>query len=740
MSSVFSDYVRSLGAGGEPPDPSTFDRLLAKLRGALVYELKKRSLWSSPPSYLGVYGGAQWTEGDLLEELLLDCYLFIFIRRLPGLTRQLAVRSNIDGLIFLNIRHFLYEAQRRHDPLGFRIFEVLQAAVLSLLEAGVLRVLAGDAKVRNDTVLGFTAWGDPQAASGLDLRPQAEAWNSQLLPELITARSKDDVRRRLESLIATLPGEGVEVFGFGDLIEPMKDDARARWQAIRLRSEVEGAGGEGGGEPAQAAGWARPDRGFEERESFEKLIDCVDRGLEQLEARARTQEYLRRLWLFLRSWTSEPGDRSSAKSETAAERDRGERFPSDLQLSRELQIPRGRIPGLKATLGRLVDDCRDRISGKPENEGGPGAVYDTGAAVGQTSQAGSGGSVMESKDRREQLRLQTGEAAARYARQSARTARLEDRPPQPGDTFLFAEASALPVEWALLEPDAADPRRVLVAPVDDRPFAGSRDVATAGVEVVRCGLATWLDLEALEVERRAGALEDEDLERARRRGAEIAGGTLRATASEGEVDGSPEYLGWMRMLAEARTALPGDPRPASPEVLWAVRPSTVARFRRPKDRRPDAGASPAWKSPSVAYALAAAFAAAALGLSLLVGQLRRELSRPLVLPASTGPEIVFLDPDRLPETLTLTATASHVSVFLILSRVDDAAVYRVEVLEQRNDEVLWTSGEMTGDTQFLLALPRRLLTAAEYRLRLYSRDESGEDKFLEEREVRVQVE
>jgi len=73
-----------------------------------------------------------------LEELLADCYAFIFVDRLRTLQVQLAIKPNIDGLIFLNIRNFLYERQKDHDPLGYHVFTVVVAAVKKCLANGVL--------------------------------------------------------------------------------------------------------------------------------------------------------------------------------------------------------------------------------------------------------------------------------------------------------------------------------------------------------------------------------------------------------------------------------------------------------------------------------------------------------------------------------------------------------------------------------------------------------------------------
>lgn len=762
MSSFFSEYVRSLGPRGEPPDPENFGELLDQLGGALVHEMKKRSLWSAPPSYLGIYGGARWTDEGVLEELLFDCYEFTFIRRLQGLQNQLSVRRNIDGLIFLNIRHFLYEVQKRYDPLGFRTFEVLQQVLSRLLERGVMHLLAGDPKVRNDTVLGFTPFEDPQTARDIDLRSQVIAWNNELLPEMITAWNREPTLAKLQTLIVGLPATGVEVFQFRDLIEPMKDDVRGRWHAIQLAAEGETTLQRSGGDLVSIVRWVRPELHFEHRRSYQELLECVAESLEKLEARAKTKEYLHRLWLFLRGWAAESSEASPRgarpasmareserstqmptlqspgaarePSEAATPQDLQGGMPSDKKLSELLRIPRGRIPNLKATLGDLVKTCQNDILG-------------TGPVIKSSEEAQSeirikGLAAMDLKRRREDLRLETGKAARAAAEQAA-PAEREGRQSQPGDRFVFAETRAYPVEWVLLERDPADPGRALVVPIDDHPLVGSRDVAvaTGGAAIFRCGLGTWLDARALDPERRVGVVEDGILEHARHRLSEAIAGTLRPTMSEREVDAGPEYRSWMRMLAKARAVLPGSPRSASTDVFWEAKPSTVIPFERSEDRGRSAGAPTPWRDHRVAYALAATFFAATVGLSFWVGRLRIERSVPVLVPApSPDAEIVLRDPDRVIRMSTLTATASHVVAYLILAKVDDYPAYRVELLERQVDDVLWTSGEMAGDSQFILALPRGLLTAGAYRLRLYGRDEAGAETFLEEREIRIVVE
>ncbi len=136
---IFTEHVRLL-ARGTPLPAEHFDTLWQALRAVLVSELRKRSLWNTSPAYLGVYGTDSWQRPEALEELLVECYSAAFLRRLRALGAQLRARSSIDGLIFLNVRNFLHDTQKKHDPLGFRIFTVLRAAIRALVKGGVLKI------------------------------------------------------------------------------------------------------------------------------------------------------------------------------------------------------------------------------------------------------------------------------------------------------------------------------------------------------------------------------------------------------------------------------------------------------------------------------------------------------------------------------------------------------------------------------------------------------------------------
>lgn len=377
MSSIFTDFLHKLGERSSPPDPETFDHLWKTLRGVLAGEMKRRSVWSSPPSFLGVFGWNRWAEqgmethlvptGDALEELLAECYSFIFIHRLRALQAQLKLRCNVDGLIHLNVRHFLHDTQKRFDPLGFHLFEVLRTAVRGLIANGDLHVVEGDPRVRNETILCFRRGCDPTEAETVDFGKLVPGWSDDLLPALVTARGKEleEVLDRLRARLGELPARGVRAFRFKDLIDPFKTDVRARWAALFEGSQgepVTATSEEGDLELRDILRVVRPDDSFEQRDGFEKLVACVETRLEGLACDPATRRHLIRLWRFHCAHAAEwrehqPMDAGDPSSE-------GKQL-SRRKLAELLRIPRDRLPGLYCQLGHLLEDCRQSHARAP---------------------------------------------------------------------------------------------------------------------------------------------------------------------------------------------------------------------------------------------------------------------------------------------------------------------------------------------------------------------------------------
>lgn len=349
LKGAFTRYVKDLGAGGEPSRES-FDEMWEALRAALAHELKRCSLWTASPSFLGVYGWSSWREIDdsggrqerALDELMTDVYSHVFLKRLARLTAQLKVKPEIDGLVFLYIRNFVHDRRKAHDPLGFRVFENLRIAVRQAIDDGELRVLEGDPKITSSTVLAFAsqaAADEPAAAPAV--HAIVDGWNGDLDPGMMTASGpeRQALVERLRTRLSELEAEGIAVFRFRDLITPMKRETRSRWAAI---FELEGGASisvESEDLNTTAATAALPGEPLETRDSFRKLSGRIAERLEQIDVPSKTRRYLRTLWTFLGSFACD---------------DRMDALPSNRKLSSLLEIPRERLPGLYNTLREVV--------------------------------------------------------------------------------------------------------------------------------------------------------------------------------------------------------------------------------------------------------------------------------------------------------------------------------------------------------------------------------------------------
>lgn len=687
MNHSFTEYVRTSwedAAHGW----SRFEAVLQSLRAVLVQELKRRDLWNAPPRYLGVFGGNRWDEADLLDELVLECFEYVFVRRIQGLRNQARVHTSIDGLIILNVQHFLHDAQRRHDPLGYRVFEIVRDAVEALLKSGSLHLLAGDPKIRNDTLLGFSTQADETAVRS-PCHSQIRGWNDSLMPDLVTAWHREEVVAKLTACIAGLARE-FPAFRFRDLVHPLKEDARRRWLAM-MWEDVESVPDAAGAQPLLMS-VVEPRMALEEAEEYQRLLACTARGIEQAAADERTKGYLRKLLNFLRVWTAALEEGPAAGPP-----------PPDRRISEMLQIPRGRLPELKAALGGLVDSCRGRRAAAGEGrDAGPAAIPASVPTQRTRSEAGH----MNLSSRREQLGRRSLEARTRNQGPA-------EGPPVAGDTLIFPGVEP-GLEWLLV---AQDGGRALLVPLDAMPLIGGRDMALEELLgeplTARCSFPVWLADDALAAGSKARHVADVAVQQTLAKLEEVERNAGRPTLFEQEAEADSEYRDWKERLRASATQLQARNRPIAPRTGAVVLPG--------------------WRSLAPALALAATLLVALAGLALHdyhLSQRLREATRPILIPSGASTELRLGVTERGLETRLVPAGRGHLLLYLVFRDVPELPRYAVRLLHA-DGSVWWQSPTFPRGEQ-LLILPVR---AEAVRLQLLGIGADGDESVLDDRRL-----
>ncbi len=357
MSTIYTEYLSKLPTDGSQPDEALALRVLARLRLDLRRQLKRRGLWILSPALLGI-SGSFWDDATL-EELVHECYIYVFGERLKNLLPQLKHRDNVDGLVVLNLKHFLTRLQRETDPVGYRVYEILGSAIDKAVRAGDVFVLSDDDRIRNDTILGFSPRTDPRRAAAFsELEALVSIWNENLLPDLITARSRavTKVIDHVRDCVLALRAEDVEAFRFGDVVQPLKRDVRRRWASVwdldagESAAELDEAG------VAAMVRVVRPDD-YGDGRGLEWLLECVPNSIHlRQDDSAKNREGLWKLWEYVCGFTlgSDPSRG-------------GRKLPSFSALGELLDIYRERIPRLLKVLRALVEACRAR-EGHPATE------------------------------------------------------------------------------------------------------------------------------------------------------------------------------------------------------------------------------------------------------------------------------------------------------------------------------------------------------------------------------------
>ena len=351
----------------------------------------------------------------------------------------------------------------------------------------------------------------------------------------MTARGKavEEVADRLCEGIRRLARAGVEALPFARLVGALKAAVRQRWMAVWGYSEGETGFEDRDEELAPLVPLVRPETRFEELDSFQKLISCISELLDKSREKAKTREYLHRLWLFLRGYAAECPASEEEESETSFPSP--DMLPSRRKMADLLGIPRERLPGLHATLGTLLTECR----------------------VSSLAGRSSVGVIMDSKQRRQQLGQRLAKALA------SQEAGMRDRQgggSRVGELYAFEGTGDLPVQWVVIEQDSTNEGHWLLIAADSNPLVGSADVAVSGAAATgalsfRCRCVLRLDERGLERGRRTGSIDRATVEQIQRERDLLAANVEVGSSLEKEVDFEPEYQDWMAELDAMRQEL-----------------------------------------------------------------------------------------------------------------------------------------------------------------------------------------
>jgi hypothetical protein len=291
MTSVLTRHVRDFGAAGDPAK-----EVLAAMKNLLRRRMARRNLLSAWPHFLG-YGAPNWDAPGAFDDAVADCYVFAVLTRLEALRNQLRVRDNVDGLIVLNVDHFLLGRQRRYDPVGYAVFGNVRGAVEAAHAAGELIVVGlRRGRLHNQALLRLARGGAGAPATETDLlRPALEdapGWH-EALPHLVetTEKGQDWVGAFLHQLRAA----GVEAVHCGDLVSVLATRARNDWAALHSvpRGEVAIEGDDEWGELVRVVA---PDSRVEDRDRWEWLKQAVRRRIEGMHVQRRKRESRARVW------------------------------------------------------------------------------------------------------------------------------------------------------------------------------------------------------------------------------------------------------------------------------------------------------------------------------------------------------------------------------------------------------------------------------------------------------------
>ncbi|MCK5716116.1 MAG: hypothetical protein KAH77_01405 [Thiomargarita sp.] len=226
MPTKYTQYIEKLDIKKFPPQ-EMFEHLKQDLRSVL----KKRGLWNAPPKYLGYLYFESWVKADPrnpdpLHDIAVDCYFFI-CTRISSLRKQLKIKENIDGLISLDIAHFITERQQKPDPEGYAIGSNVKKTISHLIEVGKIQCVG---KLNKNTILTFSNTNTIEPSDKQDLwdniRKKKNWCNVRLGLLSKNEKAQETAQDELSEILEQLPNADIMSFRYYDLLTCLKNDAR----------------------------------------------------------------------------------------------------------------------------------------------------------------------------------------------------------------------------------------------------------------------------------------------------------------------------------------------------------------------------------------------------------------------------------------------------------------------------------------------------------------------------------
>lgn len=353
MDLVFTDHIRALEPGKDPSED--FAVVRRKVRSVLRRKIKRRGLWSLSPRYLGSEGVESWDDPRAFDEIEVDCYVAAVLDHLSSLKKLLEVASSVDGAVVTNIGYFVHDRQKRHDPVGYKAYDMTCCAIERLVSDRQMVVLdERSGKLRNETLLSFLSAVHPAESKEEAISEHVGHWPSELFKNIVVSirNSRLKTVEGLASAVADLRRSAIDGFRFKSLVGPIKERCRRLWRSLydqelgELAPERAPAEAE---DDVEAVPLASPVSDFEDQEAYLKLLECMAQKIVGYQVSSKIRDQLERLWELLKAQAAE-----------------GDRPLSQYQMAEMLRVARGTLRKRLSEMRHLITGCRKGLASRQE--------------------------------------------------------------------------------------------------------------------------------------------------------------------------------------------------------------------------------------------------------------------------------------------------------------------------------------------------------------------------------------